>query len=227
MPELYATLLIIASLKNVPWLGWRVAKLNGAAIFAQHPELLVVTETWHPLTKLAIRRAAPASFRWYTAPGQSVMVGWDSTKYRVVWKKRIRGGASPRISRVCDRRDLFVVCLEDIATGRRIVLVGVHAAPVPTIKAPDMVPTARLSHTHAADQIEVIAESTPYPVVTAGDFNVTELVSTNNLRVGPGITHTECFNGRNVAFGPTKPRLFALHSDHPGVTIPLTLDAAA
>lgn len=223
---LYTVSVIIAALKNVPALGYRIARANGRAIFAQHPGVLVVTESWAALTKLGLRRAAPKTWRWYTARSQSVMLGWDSTRYRAVWKKRIKGGASPAIRGVTDRRDLFIVCLEDIATGRRFLLVGVHTSPLPTKKAPSMVPVAQRSHVHAGDQITVVHESTGYPVIAAGDWNTPELLH-SDLHIGPGITHAECWDGENVTLHQGgKVLLFALHSDHPGVRFIVEGEAA-
>lgn len=225
MDPLYAIRLGIASLRNVPWAGLRTAQANGRLIFANVLGVLIVTESWHPLTKAALRRAAPRSFRWFTAIGQSVMVGWDNDLYELVWKKRIKGGASPRIRRVCDRRDLFIVCLRDRKTGRCFVVIGVHTAPLPTKKAPDLVPVARLSHVHAGDNILEQVDSTGYPVAVAGDANVLELLPSNDLLVGPGITHAECWNGTNAKFRNGGVRTKPIHSDHPLVLI--TLEAVA
>ncbi|HKY57647.1 MAG TPA: hypothetical protein VJL80_06390 [Aeromicrobium sp.] len=217
---LYGVHLIVAALANVPSRGYDVARRNGVLVFKRNPGVAVFSETWDAAVKRALRNAAPESFRWFTARGQSVMVGWDARRYELVWKRRIKGGASPRIPRVTDRRDLFVVCLRDRETSRCFVVVGVHTSPIPTRKAPDMVDVARRTHEQAGDNIEQVAETTGYPVIAAGDFNTPHLVKPSR-RVGPGIVHAELFPGQYARWGEADAANFALRSDHSGLAVTL------
>lgn len=236
MAPLYSVLFIIAALKNVPPLGFRTARQNGRLVFSRRPGVAVFTETWgesrrrRTRIKLGLRAAAPKTWRWHTAFAQSVMVGWDDTRYKLVWKKVVLGGGSPAIKGLSDRRDLFVVCLEDRVTGRRFVVVGVHTAPFRHGISDAVRELVAHAHAHAADNIEFIVGSTGYPVIVAGDDNTLGLVNAGHNpgnEIGNGIVHAELFPGDHSQFG-AHPHAsgFALHSDHLGVELELTATAA-
>lgn len=222
--ELYTTRLVIASLANVPSKGYEVAAKNAAAVFAQQPELLVVTETWDPAVKRAFRDAAPRGWSWHTEPGQSVMVGCGGPWHFGI-ETTLRGAAAPRIPLVNDRRDVPLIVPRYGRTARRIQLGGVHTGPIPTRKAPWKVPAAKAGQALARRRLSRYARRHGgYPLILAGDWNNQRLLNPD-LRPGPGITHAECFDGRSAVFGEFKSRTFALRSDHPGIVIDLTLEA--
>ena len=216
---LYETRLVIAALKNVPSQGYDVARENGRRIFAQDPELLVVTETWDERVKQALRDAAPKGWQWHTEPGQSVMVGCGRPWHYGI-ERTLRGYASPAIPLVNDRRDVPLMVPRHGDGERRIVLAGVHTAPIPSKKAPWKIPAARAAHRIARRRLTRYARRVGYPIIFAGDWNTGRLLDPD-LRVGPGITHAELFDGANAGFGRFKSRTFPLRSDHPGVVIDL------
>lgn len=219
---LYRTRLVVAALKNVPSQGYDVAYWNARAIFGQKPELLVVTETWDPHVKQALRDAAPKGWQWHTELGQSVMIGCGGPWHFGI-ESTLRGAGSPAIPLVNDRRDVPLMVPRYRNTERRIVLGGVHTAPIPTKKAPWKVPAAKAAHAIARRRLNRYQRRVGYPIVFAGDWNTNRLLNPD-LRVGPGITHAECFDGNSAGFGQYWSRTFRLRSDHPGVVIDLELE---
>lgn len=230
MTALYETRLVIASLKNVPSLGYSVAHFNGEQAKKQHGDLIIVTESWDAAVKRGFKAGIDGSYDWLDPHRQSVMLGTDLREWDIEDEGVIKGGAGPYLEHVNDRRDLLWRRQTRRDTGRKLVALALHTSPIPWLKAPHMVPAARRSQQHAARQVEAIAGNTGYPVVMGGDINrkrrLTDSDRIAGQKVGNGIVHAEMWHGRNARFGVALAHGYKQRSDHPGVTIDLRLVAA-
>lgn len=174
------------------------------AVFAQSPDMGSLTEVWLPEVRKAIREAAPAHYRFTSAPG-SVMDFWDSRRLgrEKGWGSGGHGEVVAGGHYISDRRINRNVVLVDRATGRKVRFIGLHWAPI----RPKLGELAVLGGRHA--QNDAIGELQP------------ELGAGGLVKVGAGDPNNHSqflgvrINGRDVDYaGDTTPdRIFCVDSD--------------
>lgn len=210
-------ILILAALKNVPFDGEGNANANGAEIDHQDGDAAVVTETWDQRTKDAIRAANP-HLDWLTGDGQSVMLGHNPQRFKLLDSGIIPAGNGQAIEGLNDRRDMPFKILQDRITGKLYCLLGIHTPPVRPALGIKYVLAARAAHAVTRARIRLIMRRRRALVVAAGDWNDTHLVKVLTVvggSIANGIVHGEVEDG--VQAGQVIP--FSLHSDHTGEKI--------
>lgn len=223
MSRPFAVDLGVFALKNVPDLGHDVARENGVRIDAEQRTDAVATETWGDDVKAGVRAGSPG-LEWWTEGGQSVMIGHDPKRRRVIARHVLTGASSPRIKGISDERDALAELHEDIATEGRYWLIALHTAPIRPKVGIWAVLAAEAAHAVTRRRLRRFIRrlSRGLPVFIAGDFNTKRLLPNARLaggEVGNGIVHVEYFHGKAKSITRPTVRSAKLVSDHLAVLL--------
>lgn len=138
------------------------AKATGASVIA-------LTECWHARTRLVLFNQFSRK-GWDThAPRGSAVLAWDESVWELVSRWVVEGHSW--IRNTSDARNIPAVQLKHIETGKIVDFYAVHPCPIPTLKAPEMVPAAKRAHVKFYTNLWQDIQHHARPAVVLGDWN--------------------------------------------------------
>lgn len=195
---------------------------------ASGASIVTMTECWSPITRAVIRMVfLLKGWGWQAPTGNSALILWDKKHWKVVKRGKFLGHGYLR--GVSDARYVPWVLLKNVHTGEQVWVLAIHPCPIPTKKAPHMVPQAKeFQRRYYARLRKFIIEHPNLPVLLMGDWNDTSKVFgdwLNGRRVryaGKGIIRIATVNGAgnkgDTKWNAERNNVAAIeqpHSDHP------------
>lgn len=153
---------------------FRLVRRSGATIGT-------LTECQYRLTRAVIKAVLLAhGWNWNAPLGSPAIAIWKRSEWAVV-KRGVRPGHG-KLKGVSKRRRIPWARLRNRATGQEVLLVAIFPCPIPTRKAPGMVPAARRAHVeYFASVISLLLAHQQLAAIAAGDPN------TNGDFLGPSV----------------------------------------
>lgn len=155
-----------------PLTSYAGTQANMRANAATGFSFLGLTEGWSYITRRAIRSVLRATEYDYFFPyRQSNIILWKKKLWIVDRTWSLPG--HPAVRRTSDKRNINVALLRSLEDPNLLAcVIVIHPCPIPTVKAPDMVPAAHAAHQLYYSRVEQFISQHPnWPTFIIGDFN--------------------------------------------------------